>query len=360
VPSWGALETRGVSDPVLLCGYYGEHNLGDDALLEALLAQLPTDTTALVTAFDQQEVAERHGVSTVQRRSLKAVLAALSSSRALVLGGGSLLQDATSFRSLLYYAALISAARLQGKPVLLWAQGLGPLRRRRSRALVRLLLPLASGISWRDPASARLARQLGVAAPHGTDAVWSLPRQHWLGLGGPIVVCWRPTPHLQGEAWRPYLNALELLAEQSDREVIWLPFHRDQDGQLLEQLRQQGLVGEALLRRSRVVEAATPTEAMALFRSASLVLAMRLHALILAALSGSPVSALSYDPKVQACATELGCGCIDLADPPPAASDLISIWADALEHPPSSAALTAMHSATAVHRELLNTLAPAR
>ena len=109
-----------------------------------------------------------------------------------------------------------------------------------------------------------------------------------------------------------------------------------------------------------MVEATTPAEAMALFRSASLVLAMRLHALILAALSGSPVSALSYDPKVQACATELGCGCIDLADPAPAASDLMSIWADALEHPPSSAALAGMNQATAVHRELLNSLESAQ
>jgi polysaccharide pyruvyl transferase CsaB len=273
-----------------------------------------------------------------------------------VLGGGSLLQDSTSFRSLLYYAALITAARLQGKPVLLWAQGLGPLRRRRSRALVRLLLPLATAITWRDSASAHLARQLGVSAPYGTDAVWSLPRQHWLGLGGPIVVCWRPTPHLQGQAWKPYLQALEDLAEQTQRDVIWLPFHRDQDQSLLDQLQQQGVVGAALARRSRVVEATTPSEAMALFRGASLVLAMRLHALILAALAGSPVSALSYDPKVQACATELGCSCIDLADSAPAAAALLSSWLEAFELPPALASLQAMAQATTVHRDLLTTL----
>ena len=225
--------------PVLLCGYYGEHNLGDDALLEAMLDQLPSGLTPLVTAFDQDEVQRRHRVETVPRRSLPAVLAALGDCRALVLGGGSLLQDATSFRSLLYYAALISAARLQGKPVLLWAQGLGPLQRRRSRALVRGLLPLVSGITWRDAASAQLGRELGVQARHGTDAVWSLPRQNWLGVGGPMVVCWRPTPHLQGAAWKPYLTALEQLADKSDREVIWLPFHRDQDTPLLEQLTAQ-------------------------------------------------------------------------------------------------------------------------
>ncbi|MBM5795901.1 MAG: polysaccharide pyruvyl transferase CsaB [Cyanobacteria bacterium M_surface_7_m2_037] len=354
--SWfGSAPTR-VTTSVLLCGYYGEHNLGDDALLDALLAQLPPSVTPLVTAFDQAQISRQHGVASVNRRSLRAVLKALRQCRALVLGGGSLLQDSTSFRSLLYYAALITAARLQGKPVLLWAQGLGPLRRRRSRALVRVLLPLASGITWRDSSSAQLARQLGVAAPHGTDAVWSLPRQHWLGLGGPIVVCWRPTPHLQGEAWKPYLQALEDLAEQTEREVIWLPFHRDQDQRLFDQLQQQGLVGDALVRRSRVVEAVTPSEAMALFRSASLVLAMRLHALILAALAGSPVSALSYDPKVQACATELGCSCIDLADASAEAGALLSSWLEAFEHPPALACLEAMAQATALHRALLTTL----
>ncbi|MBM5793113.1 MAG: polysaccharide pyruvyl transferase CsaB [Cyanobacteria bacterium K_DeepCast_0m_m1_088] len=354
--SWfGSAPTR-VTTSVLLCGYYGEHNLGDDALLDALLAQLPPSVTPLVTAFDQAQISRQHGVASVNRRSLRAVLKALRQCRALVLGGGSLLQDSTSFRSLLYYAALITAARLQGKPVLLWAQGLGPLRRRRSRALVRVLLPLASGITWRDSSSAQLARQLGVAAPHGTDAVWSLPRQHWLGLGGPIVVCWRPTPHLQGEAWKPYLQALEDLAEQTEREVIWLPFHRDQDQRLFDQLQQQGLVGDALVRRSRVVEAVTPSEAMALFRSASLVLAMRLHALILAALAGSPVSALSYDPKVQACATELGCSCIDLADASAEAGALLSSWLEAFEHPPALACLEAMAQATAMHRALLTTL----
>ena len=354
--SWfGSAPTR-VTTSVLLCGYYGEHNLGDDALLDALLAQLPPSVTPLVTAFDQAQISRQHGVASVNRRSLRAVLKALRQCRALVLGGGSLLQDSTSFRSLLYYAALITAARLQGKPVLLWAQGLGPLRRRRSRALVRVLLPLASGITWRDSSSAQLARQLGVAAPHGTDAVWSLPRQHWLGLGGPIVVCWRPTPHLQGEAWKPYLQALEELAEQTEREVIWLPFHRDQDQRLFDQLQQQGLVGDALARRSRVVEAVTPSEAMALFRSASLVLAMRLHALILAALAGSPVSALSYDPKVQACATELGCSCIDLADASADAGALLSSWLEAFEHPPALACLEAMAQATALHRALLTTL----
>ena len=345
-----------MSSPVLLCGYYGEHNLGDDALLEALLRQLPEGVVPLVTAHDEALVQQRHGVATVQRRQPRAVLQALGRCRALVLGGGSLLQDATSFGSLLYYAALITAARLQGKPVLLWAQGLGPLRRRRSRALVRLLLPMATAISWRDAASARLARSLGTQAPHGSDAVWTLPRQQWLGRGGPIVVCWRPTPLLQAEAWRPYLAALELLAVRHNREVLWLPFHSGQDSGLLDQLSAEGLVGSELRRRSRELLAERPSEAMAIFRSAGLVLAMRLHALILAALSGSPVSALSYDPKVQACASEFGCSWVDLSDTANGAEALSRGWAEALDTPPSSSALAEMAQATAVHTALLQHL----
>ena len=345
-----------MSKPVLLCGYYGENNLGDDALLEVLLNQLPDEVSAVVTAFDQQAVQQRHGVGTVQRRSIKAVLHALRRCQALVLGGGSLLQDSTSFTSLLYYAALIGAARAQGKPVLLWAQGLGPLKRRRSRALVRLLLPMATSITWRDSASARLARSLGCEAPHGSDAVWAMPAEPWLGRNGPVVVCWRPTAHLQAEAWRPYLTALEQLAERHNRNVLWLPFHRGQDATLLEDLIAQGLVGEALQQRSRQLEATSPAEAMAVFRSASLVVAMRLHALILAALSGTGVSALSYDPKVQACATELGCRWLDLADVSVNANSLLQTWEEALDQPAPAAALMAMRQSTTIHTQMLQQL----
>ena len=72
---------------VLLCGYYGEHNLGDDALLEVALSQLPADVVPIVTAHDQNQVAERFGVATVARRSLKAVMKSLAQVDALVLGG---------------------------------------------------------------------------------------------------------------------------------------------------------------------------------------------------------------------------------------------------------------------------------
>jgi len=351
-------------------GYYGEHNLGDDALLAVLLQQLPRHAEPVATARDQQLVASRFGVACVDRGSLSEVIGALGSATALILGGGSLLQDSTSFRSLLYYAALILLAGLQGKPVLLWAQGLGPLRRRRSRLLVRALLARTTACSWRDSASAALARELGWRPQPwqsgvGSDPVWTFPPLAWHGQGGPLLLCFRPTAQLQGHAWRPWLEAINRLALQ--REVIWVPFHAGQDRGLLEQLREQNLLPEGLCSRSREVLPQTPAEAMALFAGSGLVLAMRLHGLILAAVSGAPVAALSYDPKVQAAARALGCPVHDLAEPSndhlalnqpkadqPVPDRLLAAWQACLDQPPSAERLAELRQAGGLHAELFS------
>ncbi|MFM7085652.1 MAG: polysaccharide pyruvyl transferase CsaB [Cyanobium sp.] len=343
---------------MLLCGYYGEHNLGDDALLQVLLQQLPPGWQPLVTAHDQALVQQAFGVETVDRRRLAAVLAALGRCRALVLGGGSLLQDSTSFRSLLYYAALILAARRRGLPVLLWGQGLGPLRRRRSRLLVRCLLPLVNGITWRDPASAQLAAGWGLRAGVGSDPVWSLPPHRWQGCGGPIVLCWRPVAQLDARGWTTLLAAVDQLAERFQRPVHWLPFHRHQDRDLLQDLQRRGVMPASLLQRSHLVESADPEAAMAQFSGASLVIAMRLHGLILAALAGSPCAALSYDPKVAAAAAALPCPCLDLdgAISATAASELEQSWAALLDQAPDPEALSRLRQGGAVHAALLQQL----
>lgn len=336
----------------LLCGYYGEHNLGDDALLEALLGQLPRDWQPLVTAHDRSQVEERHQLATVQRRGLSSVLRGLKRCDGLVLGGGSLLQDSTSLRSLIYYACLIITARLQGKPVLLWGQGLGPLKRRISRWIVRAVLPLASGISWRDPESQDLARHLGVDAPCGSDPVWSLAPGHWQGSGGPIVLCWRPTPLLTAERWRPLLEALEALANAEGREVVWVPLHHHQDRGLLAELTLAGLISPALASRSREQSVATVEEAKALFAGSGLVVAMRLHGLILAALSGSPCAALSYDPKVSVAAAAIGCPCSDLAQPLNPIS-LADSWHRQIDQGPNPETAARLRQDTAAHQALL-------
>jgi polysaccharide pyruvyl transferase WcaK-like protein len=109
---------------------------------------------------------------------------------------------------------------------------------------------------------------------------------------------------------------------------------------------------EALRRRSRQVTAQTPREARAMFATAGLVIAMRLHGLILAAVSGAPVAALSYDPKVEAAAADLGCPCqsLDQACQVPA---LLTAWRAQLDQPAAQSRLLDLRAQAASHARLL-------
>ena len=289
---------------LLLCGYYGEHNLGDDALLTVLLRDLPSGCRLWITAHDRQALGQLcPEARRVDRRSLQAVVAAVGRVDAVVLGGGSLLQDSTSLRSLIYYLVVITAARFRGRPVLLWGQGLGPLQRPISRALVRALLPLCSSASWRDAASLARARRWAPRLPMevAPDPVWQIPARPWRG-GEAIVLCWRPTPLLDSAGWSRLLLALAAVAERLDAPVRWLAFHQHQDAPLLPSLQEQRLVPDLLARRSSTVVPTTLDSVFEQVRTARLVIPMRLHALVLARLAGCPMAALSYDPKVSAAA----------------------------------------------------------
>jgi polysaccharide pyruvyl transferase WcaK-like protein len=98
----------------VLCGYYGMGNGGDEALLATLLQMLPASVTPVVFSGNPAETAQRYGVEAVPRKALGPVLKALRGADVLILGGGSLLQDATSLQNPLYYGGLLAIAQALG------------------------------------------------------------------------------------------------------------------------------------------------------------------------------------------------------------------------------------------------------
>ncbi len=96
---------------VLLSGYYGFGNLGDEALLEVIVDRMrrrfPSAQLEVLSATPQMTAAN-HRVESTPRWDWRAIRAAIARADVVLSGGGGLLQDATSLRSLLYYAAILT------------------------------------------------------------------------------------------------------------------------------------------------------------------------------------------------------------------------------------------------------------
>ena len=171
----------------------------------------------------------------------------------------------------------------------------------------------------------------------GPDPVWCHPAPAWSG-GQDLVLCLRPTPLLNTKGWQMLLQALDHFSAQSRSKVIWLAFHGDQDAALWNDLDQQGLIPAGLRERSLQMRAESLDQVQRLFSKAALVIAMRLHALILAATTGCPTAALSYDPKVKAAAQLANLPWLDLAHPLEVQA-MTRQWTKARQHPSSTSTI---------------------
>lgn len=171
------LPCRG-SPEVLLCGYYGFGNMGDDALLRASTARAYSELCGLsVGALTRYPVrsTEKFGLRCIDRGFVPSLLWALMRCKYFILGGGTLLQADTSRRSLLYYVALLRIAHLFGAKCLIWGGGLGTLSGRRQRALTRGALGKCAYVGLRDKRSCDLARALGAKPRLEGDLSDSIP-----------------------------------------------------------------------------------------------------------------------------------------------------------------------------------------
>ncbi len=301
---------------VVISGYYGFDNWGDEAILESAatgLAEAIPDLELTVLSHDPARTKARHGLRAVPRTNPVAILREIQSADLLVSGGGSLLQDVTSSRSLWYYLAVIYLAQRVGTPVMLYANGIGPIGRGPNRALAQRILNRVDLITVRGPASRRFLEELGVKGPRvvvTADSAFSVrpvPRERVAAICAEenlpdmtderqrpcVAVSVRPWPGAE-RLDKVVARAADYVVEKLGYRVLFLPVHREADLAVVQRVRAAMRGSSYVLRGSY-----TARETVGLLGCCRWVLSMRLHPLIFAAVGGVPAVGLVYDPKVE-------------------------------------------------------------
>ncbi|HEY3247891.1 MAG TPA: polysaccharide pyruvyl transferase CsaB [bacterium] len=293
---------------VVISGYYGFGNLGDEGVLAAMLAALRPrlpHASFIVLSGDPEATARLHGVTAVPRLGMPA-LRALSGADVFLSGGGSLIQDASSLRSPLYYLSTLRAGTALARRTMMYAHGVGPIRRPWIRWLTGWACRRLDLLTVRDEDSRSLLRSCGVRRPIDVvaDPVFALPAappERAAALLGPAT-----RPRI-GVALRPWggneyvdalLRGLRTFRDRIDAEVVVLVFHPRVDRDLGARV--------AAEFSARIISGVTPQEMLGVVGQLELVVGARLHALICAVAAGTPAVAVAYDPKVEALARRIG------------------------------------------------------
>ena len=150
---------------VILSGYYGFGNMGDDSLLLSIASQLRAiDPQVRITALtkDPKKSQLKYGVRCINRLNVFAIRREMKRAKLLISGGGSLLQNNTSEKSLNYYIAIIKLAKRAGLPVMVYSNGIGPVYGERSVEKVKKVLSEVDLISLREPSSLEFLQEVGL------------------------------------------------------------------------------------------------------------------------------------------------------------------------------------------------------
>lgn len=295
---------------IVVSGYYGSKNAGDEAMLAAMLevlGDLDPKLHITVISANPEDTRKRHGVAAISWLGLPAIIRELRQADLLISGGGSLLQNVTSRRSLYYYLAIIFLARFLGTKVMLYAQGIGPILGRVAAFAMKWIGNRVDLITVRDQGSLAELSRLGIHKPpiHCTAdpvlAIHPVDRE----AGRAIFKAYhadgaKPVVGISVREWLGWTHYKEVLAEVSDRvvrelnaRVVFVPMQFPDDVR----------AAQAIAARTKepctvLKDEYTTSEFLSIVGNMDLMLGIRLHALIFAGVMGVPMIGISYDPKI--------------------------------------------------------------
>ncbi|MDT0124422.1 polysaccharide pyruvyl transferase CsaB [Paenibacillus sp. RRE4] len=314
------------SKKLVISGYYGFRNSGDEAVLKSILTALQEESQRsnvtiepIVLSIDPEWTTSMYGVRAVHRMKLKEVREALKESDGLISGGGSLLQDATGLKSIPYYLGVIKLAQWLKKPTFIYAQGIGPVHRKIFNPMIKSVFKSCTYVSVRDEQSADYLRRLGLkwnqihvvpdpvmglplpdtASPVREEADTSIAEGQSdhakLPVIGVSVRFW--------ESDRKELTAiaagLKKLVAKKAVHLRFMPFHLPDDVQASRFIME--MLGDVTGKGSEISITEDLTDPQQMLEEVSrcdLMIGMRLHSLIYAASQYVPPVGISYDPKI--------------------------------------------------------------
>ncbi len=294
----------------VLSGYYGFNNSGDDALLLSLITDLkrnmPSARIAVLSSNPLQTM-KVFGVDAFGRISPFSLTKLFGSSTALLSGGGSLIQDETSSKSLWYYLFIIAFAKHRGMKVMQIASGIGPVNKNSNRRLTaKVLNSCVDRITLREQKSLGVLRDIGVTieAEVTADPAISLvgeDEQHTkmifakndIPFGDYICVALRKWKNAAPDFEENMARVLDYASEKYGKQIVFLPMQYPSDVKI-----SQSITDKMNTKAYVVSTPLSIRESVGVISFSDLVVAMRLHSLVYAVSNGVGAIAIRYDPKI--------------------------------------------------------------
>ncbi len=290
-----------------ICGYYGFGNVGDDTLLSAAISRCRREGETQISALTRCPQKDRYafGVRCVNRKNIFSLIREIRHSKRLIFGGGTLFQDRTSTRSLLYYIALAKIAYKLGVSVELWGCGLD-VEGKRGKKMLRRVLLRAEHLGLRDKRSFEFARKLGIppdklsieedlaylTSPTESPRVRDIIRDK----KGPLVL----VSVAGGGSKADLLHIREDIKrrKREGREVMILEMYPEEDRKKSSKLSEEC--------ECELLSGLSGGEIIYLCKNINLCISERLHALIFSKLAGCEFVGVGDDPKIIAFCKENG------------------------------------------------------
>ena len=291
----------------LVSGYIGFDNFGDEAIAKVLVSNLKSLNAEKITLLSSNPDKTSKLYNVDSKHYMKFFKPILETD-VLISGGGSLLQDITSLKSLIYYLAVIVTALVFNKKVIIFAQGFTPFRTKIGEFFTKFVLNYCHKIYVRDSKSQELLNKMGIESKLVADPVYDLKNNSEINPSG-IGVQLRSFPTLNDKFLKKLANKIEEKFPNKEIKIYSL-----QDSLDYEVAKKFQKILEEKNIKSHIYKELSVEDAINELSNLEYLIGMRFHANLVAAKAGVKILGINYDVKVLNLSKHIGFPIIGLEE----------------------------------------------